>query len=169
MSYPFSKRFSRGDATATIPAEFLEFLRQFVNTVKGTGITITKTNTGRDWTLAVNVDDATIELSGGVLTIKSVGTAQIAADAVDKTKIASDVAGAGLSQAAGGELDVGVDNATLQISGGNLRVKALGVGTSQIAANAVTSAKTTGATAGPLTFITSITVANGIVTAISGS
>lgn len=58
--------------------------------------------------LSVNVDNTTIEISTDTLQVKDSGisTAKIAADAVDKTKIAADVAGSGLSQAAGGELDV---------------------------------------------------------------
>lgn len=59
--------------------------------------------------VAVKVDDSTIEANGSAqLHIKDLGvtTGKIAADAVDKTKIAADVAGVGITQAAGGELDV---------------------------------------------------------------
>lgn len=71
----------------------------------------------------------------------NVTTAKLANDAVDKTKINADIAGLGLSQAVGGELDVNVDNSTLEINSDILRIKALGVGTSHIAADAVTAAK----------------------------
>jgi hypothetical protein len=58
--------------------------------------------------LDVAVDDATIEINADALRVKALGiaTSHIQDDAVDKTKIASDVAGTGLTQAAGGELDV---------------------------------------------------------------
>lgn len=64
--------------------------------------------------VSVATDDSTLEGSlqgvagAEVLRVKAlgIGTTQIAADAVDKTKIAADVAGNGLTQAAGGELDV---------------------------------------------------------------
>lgn len=59
-------------------------------------------------TLAVNVDDVTVEVVTDNVQIKDLGvsTAKIANDAVDKTKIAADVAGKGIAQAVGGELDV---------------------------------------------------------------
>jgi hypothetical protein len=64
--------------------------------------------------VSISVDDSTLEGSGQgaagaeSLRVKDLGitTAKIAADAVDRTKIAADVAGDGLGQAAGGELDV---------------------------------------------------------------
>jgi hypothetical protein len=54
------------------------------------------------------VDDSTLQFSDNTLHIKNsgVGTSQIASDAVDKTKINSDVAGAGLAQAVDGSLKV---------------------------------------------------------------
>jgi len=54
--------------------------------------------------------------SGGYIIIKD--------DSIDKTKLATDVAGAGMSQAAGGELDVNVDGSTIEISSDILQVKA---------------------------------------------
>ena len=54
-------------------------------------------------------------------------TAGIAADAIDKTKIAADVAGDGLAQAAGGEMDVSVDDNTIETNAGTLRLKDNGV------------------------------------------
>ena len=79
--------------------------------------------------IAIDSDGVTVEISGGKLQVKAVGidtaqlallsvdatrlsgsavtTAKIDDDAVDKDKIAAHIAGAGLSQAAGGELDIG--------------------------------------------------------------
>jgi hypothetical protein len=68
-------------------------------------------------------------------------TQWIADDAVDKDKINADVAGAGLVQAAGGELDVNVDDASIEVAADVVQVKALGVGTSELAATSVTAAK----------------------------
>jgi hypothetical protein len=81
----------------------------------------------------------------------AVTTAKIAADAVDGTKIADDAigpehlaattAGNGLGQAAGGELDVNVDDSSIEINTDSLRVKALGIATSMLAADAIDSTK----------------------------
>jgi len=79
------------------------------------------------------------------LAANAVTTAKIAANAVDETKIASSVAGSGLAGGAGTALSVGVDGTTIEITADQLNVKALGVGTSHLAANAVTTAKITDA------------------------
>ena len=71
----------------------------------------------------------------------NVTTIKIAADAVDKTKIAADVAGLGLSQAAGGELNVNVDNTTIEVSADAIQVKDLGITTTKINDLAVTTGK----------------------------
>ena len=68
-------------------------------------------------------------------------TKWIADDAVDKTKIAADIAGLGLSQAVGGELDVNVDGSTIEISTDTLQVKDLGIGTTKLTGTSVTAAK----------------------------
>ncbi len=52
----------------------------------------------------------------------TVGANTIGADKVTKTMINADVAGDGLAQAAGGELDVNVDDFTLKISGNELKI-----------------------------------------------
>lgn len=65
----------------------------------------------------------------------------IADDAVTKEKINSDVAGDGLSQAAGGELDVNVDDTTIETSTDTLQVKDLGIGTAKLAATSVEASK----------------------------
>jgi len=84
----------------------------------------------------VDVDDSSIEVaSGNKVQVKASGitTEKIADDAVDKTKIAEDVAGLGLVQAVAGELDVNVDDSTLGISSGNvLEVKDGGITESKL-------------------------------------
>jgi len=76
-----------------------------------------------------------------------VSTKWIEDNAVDKDKINADIAGLALTQAAGGELDVGVDDSTIEVFSDALRVKALGIDTGHLAAQAVTAAKL-GAVAG---------------------
>lgn len=61
--------------------------------------------------------------------------------AVTKAKIAADVAGAGITQAAGGELDVNADGTTLEVVADAVQIKDLGVGTAKLAATSVTAAK----------------------------
>ena len=72
--------------------------------------------------------DVTIT-NAGVVTIANdaVTTVKIAADAVDRTKINSDVAGLGLTQAAGGELDVNVGDG-IAINTDTVEVDVLGTG-----------------------------------------
>lgn len=57
----------------------------------------------------------------------SIDTVHLADDSIDKDKINADIAGSGLSQAAGGELDVNVDDSTLEINTDTLRIKDSGV------------------------------------------
>ena len=58
-------------------------------------------------------------------------------------------------------LNVNVDNSTIEISGNNLRVKALGITGAQIAAGAVTDAKITGPIATSKLSSSSVTIING--------
>lgn len=76
----------------------------------------------------VLVDNATIEYDVDTLRVKNLGitTAKLADDSVNKDKINADIAGLGLVQAPGGELDVNVDDSTLEINT-TLRVKDLGI------------------------------------------
>ena len=60
---------------------------------------------------------------------------------ITSEKLATSVAGAGLSGGGGSALAVNVDNSTIEINSDTLRVKALGVGTSHLADGAVTQAK----------------------------
>jgi len=66
---------------------------------------------------------------------------KIALDGVAAVNVASDVAGDGLTQAAGGALDVNVDNVSLETSGDAVQVKDDGVTTAKIADANVTLAK----------------------------
>ncbi|MHA1754545.1 MAG: hypothetical protein ACTSYR_03400 [Candidatus Odinarchaeia archaeon] len=88
-----------------------------------------------DYVKTSEVDDSSIEFSGATLNVKALGiaTGMIAADAVDKTKVAADIAGLGLSQAVGGELDVNVDDSSIEINVDTLRVKAGGISAAMLA------------------------------------
>lgn len=65
-------------------------------------------------------------------------TGDIAADAIDKTLIAADVAGDGLTQAAGGELDVNVDDSTIEVATDVVQLKDAGVTAEKLEADAKT-------------------------------
>jgi len=89
-----------------------------------------------DYVKVGEVDEVTLDSAAGtLLRVKALGvdTAQLANDAVDKTKIAADIAGLGLVQAAGGELDVQVDGASIEVNVDTLRVKALGITNAMLA------------------------------------
>ncbi len=83
--------------------------------------------------LAVNVDDATIEIDSDALRVKDAG--------ITAAKLAAAVAGNGLSGGAGSALAVNVDGSTLEISGDTLRIKNEGVTWAQIGPGAVTNSK----------------------------
>lgn len=83
-------------------------------------------------TFSVNVDDSTIETSGGDLQVKD--------DGIGSQHINSTVAGLGLS-ASSGAIDVNVDDATLEIDTDTLRVKALGIGSTHLDSTSVIAAK----------------------------
>jgi len=103
--------------------------------------------------LQVNVDNATLELSGDIVQIANSGvseakiandavtTVKIFNDAVTAAKINEDVAGAGLIQDGSGALQVNVDNATLELSGDIVQIANSGVSESKIANDAVTTVK----------------------------
>jgi archaellum component FlaF (FlaF/FlaG flagellin family) len=71
-------------------------------------------------------DLASVTMSGDV-TIINTGETSIGADKVTKVEIAADVAGDGLVQAVGGELDVNVDDSTVELNTDKVRIKDLGV------------------------------------------
>ena len=88
-----------------------------------------------DYIISTEVDDATIEFAGGSLNVKDSGisTAKINNDAVDKDKIAADVAGAGIGQNVDGSLEVKVDDSSIEIATDTLQVKALGITNAMLA------------------------------------
>lgn len=101
--------------------------------------------------LDVNVDGVTIVVNGSDnLQVPNGGidTAQLADDSVTALKLNADVAGLGLTQAAGGELDVNVDGVTLEIVTDTVQVADGGIGTTQLADDSVTAAKLNADTAG---------------------
>jgi hypothetical protein len=66
-------------------------------------------------------------------------------DGSENLRIASSAAGDGLTGGSGSALAVDPDNSTVEISGGKVALKAAGVGSTQLASNAVTTAKITDA------------------------
>lgn len=75
--------------------------------------------------LALELDGSTLSKSASGVKVADggVGTTQLAADSVDKTKIAADVAGAGLDQNVDGSLEVKVDNLSLEVATDTVQVK----------------------------------------------
>ena len=116
------------DYTRAVRDSFSE-LEDLEAITAGTGLTDTSS------TFSVNVDDSTIEISGGDLQVKDDGitTDKIADDNVTGAKLASDVAGDGLTQDGSGNLDVSVDNSSIEISGDALQIKDGGVTTLSLA------------------------------------
>lgn len=84
-------------------------------------LTAAKIIVGSAENLAVGV------VMSGDITISNTGVTAIGADKVTKTEIAADIAGDGLAQAVGGELDVGVDDSTVELNTDKVRIKDLGV------------------------------------------
>jgi len=90
-------------------------------------------------------DGATLEVAGTPLALRvkdgGVGTTQLADDSVTADKLNADTAGAGLTQDAGGALQVNPDGTTIEISGDTIRVKDGGISSAKIADDAITAAK----------------------------
>jgi microcystin-dependent protein len=86
--------------------------------------------------------------SGGTIKWGTAQTAMIADNAITAAKIATAVAGDGLTGGGGSALAVNVDGSTLEIVSDTVRIKDAGVGAAKIAANAVTAAKIDPAVAG---------------------
>lgn len=101
------------------------------------------------------IDGAVLETKLGASSISSakiqagaITEAKIFNNSVTASKIDSAVAGDGLAGGNGSALSVNVDDATIQIAGDTLEVKGLGIGSSQIANSAITSAKISGGAVG---------------------
>jgi hypothetical protein len=73
-----------------------------------------------------DTDIKSVAMSGDV-TITADGTTTIVADKVTKVEVAADVAGNGLTQAVGGELDVNVDDSTIEVAIDVVGVKNAGI------------------------------------------
>jgi len=159
------KAFVQSGTVATLDTDPISFV--FFNSagtlVGGDGITISGADVSVDHDgqglqfssnqLALELDGSTLSKSASGLKVASLGitaselasnavtTAKINNDAVDKDKIAADVAGNGLGQNVDGSLEVNVDGSTLEINSDSLRVKDLGISSSKLAADSVITSK----------------------------
>jgi hypothetical protein len=120
-----------------------------------TGAAIADGAIGDSGLFGSGVVDAAAIASGAVTSAKlgsaSVSTAKVQDAAIDENKLASSVAGNGLSGGAGSALAVSVDDSTIEINADSLRLKDGGitnakmasdsVDTSQLVADSVTAAK----------------------------
>ena len=110
-----------------------------------TGAAIADGAIGDSGMFAAGVVDSSALAANSIVTAK-IGSAQVtlaklASNSVDETKIAASVAGSGLSGGGGSALAVSVDDASIQITGDSINVKALGIAASMLQSNAVESAK----------------------------
>jgi hypothetical protein len=116
-------------------------------TTRPDGVSLSADDAGRLWvdltlgTLTYWNGTAWTDLLVSAVVDDSVTTAMIQDDAVDKDKIAADVAGDGLAQNVDGSLEVTVDDSTIEIDTGVLGVKDDGITTDKILDAAVTAAK----------------------------
>lgn len=133
--WPFKEKYTSGKGLFQILAGDMAAIGRILNKATTPGLTLARTRSGIGWKLELKTDGITIGFAPDGVTLK------VPDGGIDKTKIAADVAGAGLVQAVGGELDVNVDNSTLEVSGDTVQVKGLGVDTPELAALAVTTAK----------------------------
>jgi hypothetical protein len=166
-----------------------------VGNVTGNASTATKLSSGRTFELTGDVTGSvSSDLTSGASIAASIGDGTIGSNkitnaAVTEAKLASSVAGNGLTGGAGTALAVNVDDATLEINTDALRVKDLGIGNAKLADSAVTNSKvsasaaiagtkispafgsqnisTTGTLAAGATTITGALVASGDITAFS--
>ena len=125
-------------------------------TISGSDVSVDHDGQGLTFSgvqLALELDGSTLSKSASGLKVASLGitaselasnavtTAKINNDAVDKDKIAADVAGNGLGQNVDGSLEVNVDGSTLEINTDSLRVKDLGITSAKLAADSVITTK----------------------------
>lgn len=99
--------------------------------IGSSGLPLTSTGTAPSW--------AQLGTSG--IADSAVTTAKIGAAAVTAAKLAADTAGNGLTQAAGGALQVNPDGATLELSADAVRVKDGGITLAKLAADSVDASK----------------------------
>lgn len=146
-------------------------------TMTTAGDMIYKTTTGENTAfsrLAVGTSEYVVKSNGSVPTYGQVQTAGLADNAVTAAKIASAVAGSGLTGGGGSALAVNVAAAGgLEVAADELQIKALGVTESMLAANAVTTGKIANGTiantdisASAAIDISKINATNGITTAM---
>jgi Chaperone of endosialidase len=100
--------------------------------------------------LATGALPSGITIASANLTDLTIATADLAAEAVTAAKIASAVAGSGLSGGAGTALAVNVDNSTIEINADTLRIKDGAISVGKLAAGVAISGPTgaTGPTGG---------------------
>ncbi len=84
-------------------------------------------------TLAVNVDNSSLQITSDTLSVKAAGIAE--------SHLNTSVAGSGLAGGGGTALSVNVDSVGIEINTDTLRLKDLGVTTAKLAATSVTAAK----------------------------
>jgi hypothetical protein len=124
MGHPLNQNFIPNEPLSRLTADWLNTVARTLNTLAGDGIAISKPPSGQKWTLTVTVDDATLQLSGGIIAIKDGG--------VDADALAASVAGDGLQGGAGSALAVDVSDfagAGLEDDGSeNLRIAASAAG-----------------------------------------
>lgn len=148
MPYPLREDIKAGTRLAAVPlSDLMNVVASVLNQIDGKAgaILITKTASGKGWTLAVVPDNSTLEVASGQLRVKSggVGANQLAAGAVTSTKLA---AGAVTTEA----------------------IAASAVTTGRIKNGAVTYQKTVGVNAAvALVNVSSITIQNGLITNIA--
>jgi hypothetical protein len=99
--------------------------------IGSSGLPLTSTGTAPSWAQL-----GTSGIADGAVT-----TAKIGAAAVTAAKLAADTAGNGLTQAAGGALQVNPDGTTLELSADAVRVKDGGITLAKLAADSVDGSK----------------------------
>lgn len=132
-------------------------------TMTTAGDLIYKTTTGSNALfsrLAVGTNGYPLVANAGTPGYAQLTSAGIGAQAVTETQLHTSVAGAGLTGGAGTALAVNPDGATLEVVADQVRVKALGIGNSHLATNAVTDG--TVATGAAIAY-SKLALTNGIV------
>ena len=121
----------------------------------------TTASTGTDAGLYLQLDGGTLAQSGSGL--------KIPADGVTATEINANVAGDGLGQAAGGALEVNVDDSSIETNADAIRVKASGVTNTMLANPGITMAGDSGSDSVDLGETFTFTGGEGIDTAITAN